>query len=275
MDLTDILLRPVPDQTAARGSKVNFRQYPLKAGGAHADEPLVDIGLHGIAGQSYYSRHNAATGQPIPGVDSAVLVRRSIAERLAQINFTLQQSTEVEELLGGKVELYVNEGYRDFKVQKQLYEETFPELIRKQHPKVSEKEVLMLRDRLIAEPPRPDSPSPHATGAAVDVRLRYVQPEPGYVPETDVLLAGRRADTNESVYPDYYEHQTKLTKKGQTLRRNRRIFYWVMRGALIDDDSGFIVNPNEWWHWSYGDQLWAQLTNAPEAFFAIAPKPDN
>ncbi len=271
MDITAILLRPVPDQTAARTNKSGFRQYPLKSGGMHADEPLVDINLFGLAGQSYYSRPNAATGQPIPGVDSAVLVRQSIAERLSKINFALQQSAEVEALFDGKVELYVNEGYRDLKVQQQLYEDTFPQLIRKQYPQFSQEEVLARRDRLIAEPPRPDSPSPHATGAAVDVRLRYSQPDTSFVPNSDVLLADRRADTSEAIYPDYYEHQSKLTKQGQTLRRNRRVFYWIMRGALIEDDSGFVVNPHEWWHWSYGDQLWAQLTNAPEAFFAIAP----
>ncbi len=270
MNLSDILIRPVPDHTDARAIKSTFRQYPLKADGAHANEPLVDIILSGIAGQSYYSRPNAASGQPILGVEPAVLVRQSIAERLSKINFALQQSAEVEKLIGGKVELYVNEGYRDFKVQKQLYDETFPQLIRKLHPELKEAEVLVRRDQLIAEPPHEDSPSPHSTGAAVDVRLRYVQPETGFVADTDVLLADRQSDNDESKYPDFYEHQKNLSKRDLEIQRNRRVFYWVMRGALIDDDSGFMVNPNEWWHWSYGDQLWAHLTNAPEAFFPSA-----
>lgn len=270
MNLSDILIRPIPDHTEARTKKATFRQYPLKTDGAHANEPLVDIILSGVAGQSYYSRPNVASGQPIPGVEPAVLVRQSIAERLSKINFAVQQSAEVEKLLGGKVELYVNEGYRDFKVQKQLYDKTFPELIRKQYPGFSDKEVLERRDLLIAEPPRKDSPSPHATGAAVDVRLRYVQPELGYVPDAAVLLGDRQADNNESTYPDFYEHLKVLTERDLEIQRNRRVFYWVMRGALIDDDSGFMVNPHEWWHWSYGDQLWAQLTNAPEAFFPTA-----
>ncbi len=270
MGIKDILLRPVPDQSSARKIKVNFRKYPLKAQGAHNDEPLVDIKVDGIAGQSYYSRPNAASGQPISGVPSAVLLRQSIVKPLAAINYALQQSEEVAALLGGKVELYVNEGYRDSILQRKLHEETFPDLIRKQHPGLSEKAVLELRDSLIAEAPRKNSPSPHATGAALDVRLRYVQPELGFVPDSDVLLSERQADTSEAVYPDYYEHLDKLTSKTKEIQRNRRVFYWIMRGALIDDDSGFVVNPNEWWHWSYGDQLWAQLTNAPEAFFSIA-----
>ncbi len=273
MNLTNILLRPIPDQTAARASKADFRQYPLKLEGARNDEPLVDIGLYGIAGQSYYSRPNAATDEPVPGVAPSVLVRESIAERLSSINYALQQSKEVTALLGGKTELYVNEGYRSRKLQRQLYQETFPELIRTQSPELSDKQVLARRDELIAEPPRVGSPSPHATGAAIDIRLRYSQPEPGFQPHTEVPMARQKPDISLTANPDYYEHQNKLSAKDKELQRNRRIFYWVMRGALIDEDSGFVVNPTEWWHWSYGDQLWARLTNAPEAFFSIAPEP--
>lgn len=78
------------------------------------------------------------------------------------------------------------------------------------------------------------------------------------------------ADTSALANPDYFEHQARLTQDDEVAQRNRRIFYWIMRGALLADDSGLIVNPTEWWHWSYGDQLWARLTGAPEAFFSFA-----
>jgi D-alanyl-D-alanine dipeptidase len=273
MNLVDILQQPVPDYSAGRDSKTSFRTYPLKHDGTHNAEPLVDIASFGIAGQSYYSRQNGATGKPVDGVSPIIYVRQSIAELIATINYALQQSSEVEELLGGQVELYVNEGYRSESLQRQLYEETFPGLIRKQHPSFSDKEVAVRRDQLIAMPPRKDSPSPHATGAAVDVRLRYAQPDLAYVAGCDVRMAHMSSDTSEAVYPDYYEHQSRLNKLETEIRRNRRIFYWIMRGALLDDDSGFTVNPTEWWHWSYGDQMWAQLTHAPEAFFAAATPP--
>jgi len=26
--------------------------------------------------------------------------------------------------------------------------------------------------------------------------------------------------------------------------------------------------PDEWWHFSYGDRLWAEITDRKEAFFA-------
>jgi D-alanyl-D-alanine dipeptidase len=31
---------------------------------------------------------------------------------------------------------------------------------------------------------------------------------------------------------------------------------------------GMINYPDEWWHFSYGDRLWAEVTNRDAAFFA-------
>jgi hypothetical protein len=45
-------------------------------------------------------------------------------------------------------------------------------------------------------------------------------------------------------------------------RANRRLLYWLMV------DAGFASNPSEWWHFSFGDQMWAKLRNEPEALYA-------
>jgi D-alanyl-D-alanine dipeptidase len=270
MNVESVLKQPIPDLSGARKTKLSFRKYPLKKDGDHNDEPLIDIALYGIAGQSYYSRPNGATKTPIPEVPPVVYLRQSIVEKLADINYALQQSSEASKIFGGQVELYVNEGYRSPKLQKILYEDIFPTLIAKQQPHFTHEEIFARRDQLVARPPRDDSPSPHATGAAVDIRLRYLQPNLGFVLNSDILLAPKQADTAETTQPDYYQHHKRLTTQEKKIRDNRRAFYWIMRGALIDDDSGFAVNSSEWWHWSYGDQMWAQFTSAPEAFFAVA-----
>lgn len=270
MTLKQILQQPVPDHTIARQQKIGYREHPIKLNNTRKDEPLVDIAEYGIAGQSYYSRQNYNAGQAIPGVPKAILLRQSIAERLADINYALQHSSAITELFGGNVELYVDEGYRDPALQERLYKKLVPELIKREHPKWSQKQILERRDEIIAAPPRGDaSPSPHATGAAIDLKLRFMQADLGFNPNAQVDMRGGSMASQTS-NPDYYEHITVKTASDKVLRQNRRIFYWVMRGALIDDDSGFVVNPTEFWHWSYGDQMWAQLTNAPEAFFTAA-----
>jgi len=272
VQLTDILQRPIPDLSRFRQGKANYRTYPLLGEGVRNDEPLAAIDEYGIAGQSHYSRPNAATVQAIAGIDPRVHVRRGIAEKLAQINYALQQSAEAANLMGGPVELYVDEGYRPASLQARLYEEVFPQLISKQHPHWSRQEVLRRRDELIAEPPTSSSPSPHLTGAAVDINLRFQRPDPGFVPGCRVELGHKSGVVGYAAQPDYFEHHVPASKIERQAQRNRRILYWVMRGALLGDDTGFVVNPTEWWHWSYGDQLWAQLTDAPEAFYtAVAP----
>ena len=44
-------------------------------------------------------------------------------------------------------------------------------------------------------------------------------------------------------------------------RTNRRLLYWVMT------EAGFANNPTEWWHYSWGDQLWARLMGRPHAHY--------
>jgi zinc D-Ala-D-Ala dipeptidase len=43
-------------------------------------------------------------------------------------------------------------------------------------------------------------------------------------------------------------------------------------GLLIDTmrAAGFVNDPTEWWHWSYGDRYWANLPGKPAAIFAAA-----
>ncbi len=270
-DLKAILQRPIPSQDVAAQYKQKYRTYPLLVTGMHADEPLVDISLYGIAGQSYYSRPNSATGDPVKGVPAPILVRKSLAERLAAINYALQNSDEVTELFGEPVELYVNEGYRSPELQHTLYHEVFPRLIRSEYPDYIEEQIAARRDQLIAAPEEEQdgSPSPHSTGAAVDIVLRYAHPELSYVPKAQIPMGRGSTAVSTLATPDYFEiHQGKGgDTNDEQHQRNRRIFYWVMRGALTYDDSGLVVNPSEWWHWSYGDQLWASLRQAPCAFF--------
>lgn len=264
-----ILQMPIPNYSHARAHKAKYRDYPLILAERNK-EPLVDAQEYGIAGQSYYSRVNSTTGEPIPETQPAVLLRQSIVERLADINYALRFSPEVEHLLGGPVELYIEEGLRSYKVQSYLYNEVFPNLIRKQNPSWTEDMIFKRRNDLIAYPTEDVlRPAPHSTGAAFDISLRYTKPSLTFAKDAKVAFGRHSGDTSDLANPDYFEHKNKLTKAEMTARTNRRVFYWIMRGALLEDDTGFVVNPTEFWHWSHGDQMWASFMDAPKAFFGI------
>jgi len=176
-------------------------------------------------------------------------------------------------LFEGPVELYVDEGLRSQRVQQHLYDDVFPRLIREQFPDVTDDEILERRSHVIAKPVTdPGSPSPHATGAAVDLKLRYRQSTKLFVPEAEVFMGHANTDMGNTARPDAFEDKALQDEKAELARRNRRIFYWIMRGRLTGHDSEFTVNPTEWWHWSYGDQMWAALNRAPAAFYGMAPE---
>ena len=44
-----------------------------------------------------------------------------------------------------------------------------------------------------------------------------------------------------------------------------RLLHWLMT------EEGFAGHPDEWWHFSWGDQMWAALTGAPSAPYGLAP----
>ncbi|MGF1497608.1 MAG: M15 family metallopeptidase [Elainellaceae cyanobacterium] len=111
----------------------------------------------------------------------------------------------------------------------------------------------------------PATPPPHSTGAAVDVTL--------------VDAAGAIADMGSPIdevsprsYPDFYAPGFPGPKLGraapaisppdgvgegdrQRFHQHRELLHHIMAQA------GFRRHPQEWWHFSLGDQMWAWLEN--------------
>lgn len=98
------------------------------------------------------------------------------------------------------------------------------------------------------------TPPPHSTGAALDVTL--------------VNDAGIAIDMGSPIdelslrsYPDYFTPDSlhRPTTDDTPIEwcdrfhHNRQLLCRVMRHA------GFQRHPNEWWHFSFGDQMWAWL----------------
>ncbi|MEA5620381.1 M15 family metallopeptidase [Cronbergia sp. UHCC 0137] len=92
----------------------------------------------------------------------------------------------------------------------------------------------------------PKTPPPHSTGAAVDVTLVNDQ---GMV----VDMGSPIDEMSERSLPNYYANSTQ--PQAQNYHNHRQILRDVMLKA------GFQRNPKEWWHFSFGDQMWAWLHN--------------
>ena len=110
--------------------------------------------------------------------------------------------------------------------------------------------------RFWAPPSRnPQTPPPHSTGAAVDLTLATA--------DGALLQMGGAIDAIGSVSePDYYADATDPSEQG--FHQRRELLRTVMESA------GFAQHPNEWWHYSFGDQLWAWRSGAEAAIYAEA-----
>jgi D-alanyl-D-alanine dipeptidase len=110
----------------------------------------------------------------------------------------------------------------------------------------------------------PATPPPHSTGAAVDLTLAGPdvlagEGEPGQVQPLDL---GAPIDAIGAVSePDHFGAAALADpSSGAAIWHGRR---QLLRQVM--ETAGFAQHPNEWWHFSLGDQLWAWRSGAPTA----------
>lgn len=197
-------------------------------------------------------------------------MRKSVAETLANINAALRHPG-VTALFGGKVELYIEDALRPVALQRRLHDILMPALLRRNHPGISDQEVAKRVAEIIAMPSAdPRAPSPHTTGGALDVTLRYRQTSLGYVAGSHVDMGHTDGETSARINPDYFETAPLRTDRDKTAQKHRRAFYAVMSGAAFGVNTGLTNNPTEWWHWGSGDQLSAKVRGDSAAYYSLA-----
>lgn len=130
-------------------------------------------------------------------------------------------------------------------------------------PLTLEKPVLQWSRRwVVSGPPssNPATPPPHSTGAAVDLTLADQAGEP--------LDLGSPIDAIGSVSePDYFRA---VASSSSDPALCEQALVWQGRRdqlAAAMQAAGFAQHPNEWWHFSYGDQLWAWRTGQTRAIY--------
>ena len=98
------------------------------------------------------------------------------------------------------------------------------------------------------------NPPPHSTGAAVDLTIADFN-------RVALDMGGRIDEIGSISFPNYYLMTSEDDPNANVWHRRRAFLANVMLNA------GFIQHPNEWWHFSYGDQLWAWKSNSSAAIY--------
>lgn len=224
-----------------------YHQIPILECG----EPLVPIPSKVFVVQTPHPYQKLSAPY---GLKSPYYLRQGVIKHLKMAQDLLQKDYS-----GWRIQIV--DAYRPIPVQEFMVNYTFEQLVREQglypHQLSPEQHQAFLKEvhRFWAVPSRdPAAPPPHSTGAAVDVTLLNAKGEP-------IDMGSPIDEISHRSHPDYFSQNSDLEDGGNgdrpniAFHRNRQVLRTVMVGA------GFRQHPNEWWHFSYGDQMWAWLMN--------------
>ena len=194
-----------------------------------------------------------ALGAPYGASGNPFQLRLGVVQRLLDA-----QQQLVEHDPGLRLSIF--DAWRPIAVQAFMVDHSIAELCRERGVEVRSgdafDQVVADVGRFWAAPSRdPATPPPHSTGAAVDLTLSSSDGTP--------LAMGGEIDAIGAVSePQHYAGRE--DSDAQRWHQRRQLLAEVMGSA------GFAQHPNEWWHYSFGDQLWAWRRGAAVAIYAEA-----
>lgn len=206
---------------------VEYEFIPIKG----SDEPLVDLSKYDFILEPSYFNQGLSP-------DKTIYIRKSIAEKLTKIQ--------------DKLEIYkfkIWDGYRSREVQNNIYIK-FWKLLKEKNPNWDTEKLEKEVGVFVTKPNNPNRIPPHATGGAIDLTLVDAKGK-----ELDMGTVfdcfGKEASSM------YFEQK----KTNEQIRKNRKL----LREAMLSED--FRSDEDEWWHFDFGNQIWAAKLNKPFAFY--------
>lgn len=245
----DLTRAPVPSSAEGVARKAGYRSdVAIDLGGPLATEPCVDLRSIGLAGANHYwLPNNPPYYVSVPGSIPQLFARASVADRLLAVN---------RRLAARGIELYVFDAWRPQAVQRYFHDVWFPAWLAQRRPELAGPALTAEVQTYWSAPNNGEgSPSPHATGGAVDLTLIFTDTR------HPVFMGGLFDDVTEDAWTDAYERRPCVSMSDEEARANRRLLHGVM------SEQGFANNPTEWWHYSWGDQMWARLRDQPFAHY--------
>lgn len=205
-----------------------------------------------------------AVGAPYGEGASPFRLRQGVIARLLQAQAALQAQQP-------QWQLGVFDGWRPLAVQAFMVEHAVAEECAQRgvDPQQGGKALEAVRQevgRFWAPPSEdPATPPPHSTGGAVDLTLVDGAGQP--------LPMGSAIDAIGAVSEP--EHFRRLAAGLPDGEERQQALLWDGHRTLLGQvmvAAGFVRHPNEWWHFSWGDQLWAWSLGAGVACYGRWPE---
>ncbi len=174
--------------------------------------------------------------------DYKYLVREAVFEKIGRISKLLDKQNKV---------LIIRSVWRSFEHQK-LLRKNRAKIIKKKHPNKSLKDINKIVSYFIAS----EEESMHSTGGAVDA-LIYDLKKDGVMDFGN--NDGLKLELNKTCYPLHPD----ITSQA---KKNRKL----LMGLFEEEDM--ICDPKEYWHFDYGDVIWAIEKGEKYAKYGIIKK---
>ncbi len=215
-------------------TNIRYEDVPIREN----HDPMVNLSDYPFVIEPMYHAWNLSD-------DPTLWARKSIADKLLHI-----QQTQ----LGGK-RFKIWDPWRSRVVQTNIYNKYWREL-EAEYPEWDRETLEREVGVFVTKPDNPHRVPPHATGGSIDLTL---VDEGG-----EELDLGTVFDHfGPEAAPDYFEENP----GNDTARDNRRFLRTVMM------DAGFGDDPDEWWHFDFGNQKWALFKDAPFAVYGEVTNP--
>jgi D-alanyl-D-alanine dipeptidase len=179
--------------------------------------------------------------QGIPQALPECYARKSVVSRLVNASLKLPRGYK----------LVILDSWRPLALQQSLFD-TFIKELEKQHPDKTNLEIQTMATAFVARPSNNgNSPSPHLTGGAVDLTLAADQ---GILLDMGTEFDATCTKSQTRYFEEKLEMKEHLSPNQEIQAQNRRLLFHVMA------ETGFTNYPNEWWHFDYGNQNWAFMS---------------
>lgn len=208
-------------------TNVKFEQVPIQECG----EPLVDLAQFNFELDPAYFKAGLSD-------DPALYARQQVVQKLLRLQ---------DQLDGNRFKIW--DPWRSRIVQGNIYQKYWDELATA-NPGWDEDKLKIEVGKFVTAPNNPNRIPPHATGGAIDLTL--------VGPDGKELDMGTIFDHfGPEAASAYFEEPGRDTR----IRDNRRL----LREAMLSED--FRPDVDEWWHYDFGNQLWAAEKERPFAIY--------
>jgi D-alanyl-D-alanine dipeptidase len=191
------------------------------------------------------------TGLILKGYETSFLVRKSVRDKLYQVSQSLPQG----------MCLLVIEGYRSVEDQKKSWDSGV-EIRRFEQPNVSIEEIERQVSLVTA---RPNTLANHNCGGAVDVTLIY---QDGTKVDMGTPYPSEIKESISEIQKKYRMFTNTFLKRRIT--KEQELHRKILRERM--EEQGFVWYPGEWWHFCYGDRMWAVYTKQKECMYGPVSK---